>query len=111
MLAALTMVGMADYLERGCHTLSGGQKQRVAIAGALVQQPKVGGFCAHVSDEQRLDDYWCLRWFVRTASRKGHQNAMGWALARVLMVHVCILHHGVTLHLRSMIASCCSLQL
>ena len=40
-LNALDLVGMAAYLERGCHTLSGGQKQRVAIAGALVQQPQV----------------------------------------------------------------------
>lgn len=43
-LTALTLVGMGGYLERGCHTLSGGQKQRVAIAGALVQRPKVLSF-------------------------------------------------------------------
>lgn len=38
---ALATVGLEDYGDRPTNTLSGGEKQRVAIAGALVQSPKV----------------------------------------------------------------------
>ena len=38
---ALERVGMIEYKDRQVSTLSGGQKQRVAIAGALVENPKI----------------------------------------------------------------------
>ena len=38
---ALRAVGLEGFGPRPVHSLSGGQKQRVAIAGALVQQPRV----------------------------------------------------------------------
>jgi NitT/TauT family transport system ATP-binding protein len=38
-LAALALVGLADYAERWPHALSGGQRQRVGIARALAVEP------------------------------------------------------------------------
>lgn len=38
---ALQIVGLEAFGDRPTNTLSGGEKQRVAIAGALVQYPKV----------------------------------------------------------------------
>jgi iron(III) transport system ATP-binding protein len=40
-LAALDLVGLADFAERPAPALSGGQQQRVALARALVREPKV----------------------------------------------------------------------
>ena len=40
-LAALDMVGLADFANRPAPDLSGGQQQRVALARALVREPKV----------------------------------------------------------------------
>jgi iron(III) transport system ATP-binding protein len=40
-LAALDMVGLADFAGRPAPDLSGGQQQRVALARALVREPKV----------------------------------------------------------------------
>lgn len=37
----LEAVNLQGFAKRQTHTLSGGQKQRVAIAGALVECPKV----------------------------------------------------------------------
>ncbi len=39
--AALDMVGLADFGDRGVHELSGGQRQRVALARALVVEPEI----------------------------------------------------------------------
>jgi putative spermidine/putrescine transport system ATP-binding protein len=38
---ALSLVGLADYVDRYPHQLSGGQQQRVALARALVTEPRV----------------------------------------------------------------------
>ena len=38
--AALSAVGMLDFVDRAPHMLSGGQKQRIAIAGILAMQPR-----------------------------------------------------------------------
>jgi len=38
--AALSAVGMLDFIDRAPHMLSGGQKQRIAIAGILAMQPR-----------------------------------------------------------------------
>ena len=40
-MAALDLVGMANFAQRAVQTLSGGQAQRVALARALVLAPKV----------------------------------------------------------------------
>ncbi len=40
-MAALSMVGLADLASRGAPNLSGGQQQRVALARALVTEPEV----------------------------------------------------------------------
>jgi spermidine/putrescine transport system ATP-binding protein len=40
-MAALEMVGLSAYGDRGVHELSGGQRQRVALARALVVEPEV----------------------------------------------------------------------
>ncbi|MGH3416479.1 MAG: ABC transporter ATP-binding protein, partial [Actinocrinis sp.] len=40
-MAALDMVGLADFAERPAPALSGGQQQRVALARALVREPQV----------------------------------------------------------------------
>ena len=39
--AALEMVGLAGFDDRGIHELSGGQRQRVALARALVVEPQI----------------------------------------------------------------------
>ncbi len=39
--AALEMVGLAGFGNRGVHELSGGQRQRVALARALVVEPEI----------------------------------------------------------------------
>ena len=40
-MAALDMVGMADYVDRPPHHLSFGQRRRVAVATVLVMEPEV----------------------------------------------------------------------
>ena len=40
-MAALDLVGLADFANRNSMTLSGGQQQRVALARALVNEPQI----------------------------------------------------------------------
>jgi iron(III) transport system ATP-binding protein len=40
-IAALDLVGLADFADRPAPALSGGQQQRVALARALIREPKV----------------------------------------------------------------------